>query len=36
MPSVRFVAITHTWRGPFSNIEVIALHAQAFKTRVFD
>ncbi len=25
-----------TWRGPFGNGEVNALHAEAFETRVFD
>ena len=30
------MTITYGWRGPFSNIEANALHAQAFETRVFD
>jgi GNAT superfamily N-acetyltransferase len=28
--------ITYTWRGPFSNTEVHALHAEAFATRLYD
>jgi GNAT superfamily N-acetyltransferase len=28
--------ITYAWRGPFTNEEVNALHAEAFETRVFD
>lgn len=28
--------ITYTWRGPFTNREIHALHAEAFETRVFD
>src|ERR1700738_2961736 len=27
---------TYLWRGDFNNIEVNALHAEAFDTRVFD
>jgi GNAT superfamily N-acetyltransferase len=30
------VAIDYSWRGDFSNLEVNALHAEAFETRVFD
>ena len=26
---------TFTWRGPFANAEINALHAEAFETRVF-
>lgn len=28
--------IEYKWRGGFDNVEVNALHAQAFETRVFD
>ena len=28
--------IDYAWRGPFTNQEVNALHAEAFETRVFD
>ncbi len=28
--------ITYEWRGGFDNVEVNALHAEAFETRVFD
>ena len=28
--------ITYTWREPFTNPEIHALHAAAFKTRLFD
>ncbi len=30
------MAISFTWRGDFSNEEVNALHADAFRTRVYD
>lgn len=30
------MTITYEWRGPFTNGEVNALHAEAFDTRVFD
>jgi hypothetical protein len=30
------VAITHEWRGNFTNAELNALHAEAFETRVYD
>jgi GNAT superfamily N-acetyltransferase len=30
------VAVRYEWRGPVSNPEVNALHAEAFGTRVFD
>jgi hypothetical protein len=30
------VEITYEWRGRFTNVEVNALHAQAFETRVYD
>ncbi len=30
------MSITYHWRGPFTNDEVNALHAEAFDTRVFD
>ena len=30
------VVIECSWRGPFNNIEMNALHAEAFETRVFD
>lgn len=29
-------AVTYAWRGPFTNAEIHALHAQAFETRLFD
>jgi GNAT superfamily N-acetyltransferase len=28
--------VTYEWRGGFENVEVNALHAEAFETRVFD
>lgn len=28
--------VEYAWRGPFTNGEVNALHAEAFETRVFD
>jgi len=28
--------ITYEWRGPFTNAEVNALHAEAFETRIHD
>jgi GNAT superfamily N-acetyltransferase len=28
--------VTYEWRGRFENVEVNALHAEAFDTRVFD
>ncbi|MCB0993391.1 MAG: GNAT family N-acetyltransferase [Acidimicrobiales bacterium] len=28
--------ITYTWRAPFTNDEIHALHAAAFETRLFD
>jgi GNAT superfamily N-acetyltransferase len=28
--------VTYEWRGQFENVEVNALHAEAFETRVFD
>lgn len=28
--------ITYTWREPFTNTEIHALHAEAFETRLFD
>jgi GNAT superfamily N-acetyltransferase len=30
------MTITYEWRGDFDNAEVNALHAEAFKTRLFD
>ncbi|MGZ6546046.1 MAG: GNAT family N-acetyltransferase [Actinomycetota bacterium] len=30
------MTISYTWRGDFDNVEVNALHAEAFETRVFD
>jgi GNAT superfamily N-acetyltransferase len=30
------VTVTYEWRGNFTNAEVNALHAEAFRTRVFD
>lgn len=30
------MTITYEWRGAFDNVEVNGLHAEAFKTRVFD
>jgi GNAT superfamily N-acetyltransferase len=30
------MAITHEWRGAFTNLEVNALHAEAFDTQVYD
>jgi GNAT superfamily N-acetyltransferase len=30
------MAITYEWRGEFDNVEVNALHAEAFETRLFD
>ena len=30
------MTIDYSWRGPFTNLEANALHAQAFNTRVFD
>lgn len=30
------MAVTYEWRGAFGNVEVNALHAEAFETRVFD
>ena len=29
-------SITHAWREPFSNVEIHALHAAAFETRLYD
>jgi GNAT superfamily N-acetyltransferase len=28
--------ITYTWRGDFSNVEIHAVHAEAFETRLYD
>ena len=28
--------ITYTWRGEFSNVEIHAVHAEAFETRLYD
>lgn len=28
--------VTYEWRGPFDNVELNELHAEAFETRVFD
>ena len=28
--------ITYTWRGKFSNVEIHAVHAEAFGTRLYD
>jgi GNAT superfamily N-acetyltransferase len=30
------MTVTYAWRGTFTNLEVNALHAEAFETRVFD
>jgi GNAT superfamily N-acetyltransferase len=30
------VTTTYEWRGPFTNAEVIALHAEAFGTRLYE
>jgi GNAT superfamily N-acetyltransferase len=30
------MAVTYEWRGPFDNLELNELHAEAFETRVFD
>jgi GNAT superfamily N-acetyltransferase len=30
------MAVTYEWRGPFDNVELNQLHAEAFETRVFD
>lgn len=30
------MTISYEWRAPFTNVEVNALHAEAFETRVFD
>ncbi len=30
------MAIEYEWRGDFGNVELNALHAEAFETRVFD
>jgi GNAT superfamily N-acetyltransferase len=30
------MAVTYEWRGPFDNVELNELHAEAFETRVFD
>jgi GNAT superfamily N-acetyltransferase len=30
------VTVTYEWRGDFTNAEVSTLHAEAFRTRVFD
>jgi len=30
------MTITYQWRGEFENLEVNALHVEAFQTRVFD
>jgi GNAT superfamily N-acetyltransferase len=30
------MAVTYEWRGPFDNVELNKLHAEAFETRVFD
>jgi GNAT superfamily N-acetyltransferase len=30
------MAVTYDWRGPFDNVELNELHAEAFETRVFD
>jgi GNAT superfamily N-acetyltransferase len=30
------VTIRYEWRGPFDNVELNLLHAEAFETRVFD
>lgn len=30
------MAITYDWRGAVTNVELHALHAEAFETRVFD
>ena len=30
------MTITYEWRGDFTNVEMNALHAEAFETRVYD
>jgi GNAT superfamily N-acetyltransferase len=30
------MAVTYQWRGAFTSVEVNALHAEAFETRVYD
>lgn len=30
------MTVTYEWRGPFHNVELNELHAEAFETRVFD
>jgi GNAT superfamily N-acetyltransferase len=30
------MTVTYEWRGPFDNVELNELHAEAFETRVFD
>ena len=30
------MAVTYEWRGPFDNVELNELHAEAFETRVYN